>query len=793
MIENATALFGQDITGLFSSLSPDENTYQQQQQQQQQEEIKSVDVASRMNSSLEKENHSPLVPLDHRHEIHSFIDEVDGSAAVDESTQIKTRNDGPIVPPKEIHDDCQPSQTPMERQQQNQHQLHDHHHRQTQQRQQLQRQQIVVASRYQPGSYNESRLGDSECNMVNLNSNNNNTNNNSNRSLDDDNSTTTSILIVNHHPTKRQSHVIENRHRPLSATESTSSSRASSSTSGVHSESPAFSSEVDSQNTRTNTTSSSPSPSTVSSPSSVTSSSPTSPVQCETDSHETRNEIGVELAEQESTVSRICPTNIDSQQTNLGDTNLNSEAHLSECQPSVRTSLLTSNNKINSSLDQTTNVGYQNRHLINNRYSTYMGILNRVPKIPVQLTTSNYGGEAIIYNPRPQRDSVDNQHAQQFGGVHLTSQTTSNLNKTTKQLVVDLPVECSNQQKDSVILVKPLAAIQKQPEEQQYHSISTEAQQELREQRLNDFLAHQHRHQHHPLVSTPSLPFLPQSNNYNNISRQQQQQHNLIVSQHQQPPSLNNIGYLQQQQLPLFYSTTNLSSLQQHQHYQQDRYLLYHRTSLEPQRSHVMSLRDYYLSLERQNQQQQQSLMRERLHRQQQQSRLILQQQQRAATINESCPSSQQQQQLKQNEHQQHVLIANRQFSVDQHQQPFNQQQATGVSNGLTTHQAIQRPQPRLARIRQNQFSGVYVKNISQPLSPLSTRTNVTNTTVTQAAPSAAATTTATTTTVVPASVIVASRANSNVNTVRQMSSSSDHSSDESDEYINEWMESTMV
>lgn len=684
MIENAQALFGQDIIDIFSSLSLDEEMQQQQQQrqqrQQQQEEIKSVDVATKMvliNSAPKKGNEShPTSPPRHQHGIHSFIDDVDGSGIiVDDSTQIKTQNGGlTVMPLKEMNDECQSSPSPQN---------------QAQHGQQLQRQQIVVANRLQCSNYNENP-GDSECNMVN-------SNNNNNRSLDDDNSTTTSILIVNHHPPKRQSHVEENRHRPLSATESTSSSRASSSTSGVHSESPAFSSEVDSHNTRTtNTTSSSPSPSTVSSPSSVTSSSPTSPVQCETDSHHQTSVVAVEPDHQRKSSSHlICSNRLTDSETNLDNEHTNSfnssKAHLTECQPTMRKLLVNSS----SSVDQTTSVRYQNRHMINSRYSTYMGILNRVPKIPVQLTTSNYGGEAIIYNPKPQRNSVDNQQVQHYANVQMTSPQTSisNTTKTThEQQVVDhhqLPVECSVQ-KDSVISVKPVtvttAAIQKQQQEkeqqqQQYRSISTKAQQELREQRLNEFLAHQH----HPLVSTPSLPFLPQSNNYNAILRQQQ--HHPIVSQHHQAANIaNNISYLQnhhhfqQQHAPLFYSTTNLSSMQQHQHYQQDRYLLHHRTSLEPQRSHVMLLRDYYLSLEQQNQQQHQ-------HR----------------LLRESMPHRQQQQQ----------------------QQPFSQAQSTIILNGLTTHQAIHRPQPRLAKIRQNQFSGVYVKNTSQqPSMAVVTNTN---------------------------------------------------------------------
>ena len=548
--------------------------------------------------------------------------------------------------------------------------------------------------------------------------------------LDDDTSAITSILIVNH-PSKQQSvqssEVIQRR--PLSSTESTStsSSRASSSTSGVHSNSPAFSNELDSNNARTSTSS----PSTVSSPSPVSSNSPVQ--ESHTGSCDRKTSSDAEqsrhLVQHQST-------------TTIGEPHSQTPPKHSTASPNdqrTTTAALDSNRR--------------NNHKIN-RYSTFVGVLNRVPKIPVQYTTSNYGGEAVIYNPKPRQTSLS---PDQFSVY--SAKTDENRHSTFDSLP-----------NDSVISVKPLRSDREEQDrvthQNGYHTNRVTVSRnlfELREQRVNDFLAHQY--QRRPLASAPSLSFLP-TQSYPTSVRQSERpmaahRHSNLIAQQctasNSPNSPTHQRY-QPQQHPVFYSTTNLSTLQQSQ--QHDRYLLLQNHPQNQQRSHVLSLRDYYLSLQQNQQFQQQQLNPHRGGRVQH-PQLI--RQERANLINNL---HQQPSQRKQQEQQR--LIAQIQYATETRQGRTISAPVHAPMVGMATHQTIHRPQTRLARIRQNQINGSYLRDAS-------------------GVPSAKAMIISSG----PCDAVAPTRVDS---TGQIKLSLSDHSSaDESDESMNEWTESTMV
>lgn len=144
------------------------------------------------------------------------------------------------------------------------------------------------------------------------------------------------------------------------------------------------------------------------------------------------------------------------------------------------------------------------------------------------------------------------------------------------------------------------------------------------------------------------------------------------------------------------------------------------------QRSHVMLLRDYFLSLQQQNQKQQQQLNLYRLQRQSQSQQQLLSQQQalqQKATLASHHQHSHQHHHLQQHHQHQHQTSQQpngiRQQSVGR---PALRQHSTSlagnlhqVADGLVQHQqpaaiAFQRGQLRLARIRPNQFNGLYVR-----------------------------------------------------------------------------------
>lgn len=664
MIENAPALFGEDITHVFSPTTT--NTYNGHERSRSESEndfTKASDMIPMDLMLTGKENEPP----------NSFVDQVDcgivSSFSASSSANSTSSEDSLI---KRVGSP---------------------------------KQHIVIE-----GKFHLDR--NSDCNISN------------NDRIENDGSTTTSILIVNHSPPKRlqstpqlqhcerQIATDTNQHRPLSVTESTSSSsRASSSTSGVHSESPAFSSEVDSHNARTTTSS----PSSVSSPSS----SASSPVQEETPSQNAPH----------------CPANDAAEsgvQTQCSSDHLDNARHFLE--NPTRPSLI----------EPKARSTYRNHHMIN-RYTTFMGVLNRVPKIPVQYTTSCYGGEAVIYNPRPRPRSmgrfdvyparIDNEQSiDVLEGDHKISVELSSANQTIKQ------------------------------QAQHYNTISSsDEQKHMKGQRLQDFLAHAHSNHLASLVPTPSLPYLPHSSQnpdcHLSFRSPPQQGTNFRACQH--GPA--NINHLQEH--PIFYSTTNLNSLQQ-----QDRYMLYHRASLAPQRSHVLSLRDYYLSLQAQQLRHQNSYIHHRPYDAQQHSQLISQrQQQYQIAVSKSHQSSQQHPHHFQNHRQQD----REQHSVVQQPPLVNSQFQNGAmvtpaqsKIGMTNHQIIQRSQPRMAKIRQNQLNSVYVKQ-----NPIGSGLNVGNGLVEK---------------------LVACRSKASSNDAYKLPSS-ENSSDESDEYMNDWMESTMV
>lgn len=559
--------------------------------------------------------------------------------------------------------------------------------------------------------------------------------------IESDGSTTTSILIVNHSQSKRlqssqQQHQSDGQietdatqRRPLSVTESTSSSsRASSSTSGVHSESPAFSSEVDSHNARTTTSS----PSSVSSPLS----SASSPVQEETPSREAPEKGSPD-------------SNGVSSQSRPDHHHMNIARRLSE-------------SLVKPSLAQP-ETGHRSHHMLN-RYS--MGVLNRVPKIPVQYTTSCYGGEAVIYNPRPRSIGRFDSYSAQINNEQSNDALKG----------------------DRKISVETSSAAQHQA--QHYNTISrSDEQKHLKGQRMRDFLAHAHNNHLASLVSAPRLPYLPAHPNHISTC------HPSFKSSHQQAGDFGacqrtsaNMGYVQEQ--PIFYSSTNLNALQQQHH---DRPLQYHRASLEPQRSHVLSLRDYYLSLQapqmprQQQQQQQNSYVQHRPYNAQQHSQLISQHQQLAVVNKSHIQSSQQQQPHSRHQNhpqnQQHQQEQESRLMVQQQQQPLvnncqfqSRAMVAPVQSkiGMTNHQIVHRSPPRMAKIRQNQLNSVYVKQAGP----------VVGSPGLMVAGGGGG---------LVGGVVAGCGLKASSNNAFNKLSSSENSSDESDDYMNDWMESTMV
>lgn len=102
-------------------------------------------------------------------------------------------------------------------------------------------------------------------------------------------------------------------------------------------------------------------------------------------------------------------------------------------------------------------------------------------------------------------------------------------------------------------------------------------------------------HQRHHTTATNSC--------YSHEPQQQQQQHaNNQIQVNASPP----------QRYPVFYSKYDLQMLQQ----QRDQYIMYQQVRPQVRRSHVISLRDYYLSLQMANQQHQQQQQQQYHHHQ---------------------------------------------------------------------------------------------------------------------------------------------------------------------------------
>lgn len=444
------------------------------------------------------------------------------------------------------------------------------------------------------------------------------------------------------------------RHRPLSATESTaSSSRASSSTSGVHSESPVFSSEPDSASGRLHhhhihhhhqagsLSNSSISPSSGSSPSPMGDSGPTSPVQ-DGDSSSAPDETD------------CCTTLV------IGKTSVKPTLQTAFCTRTSDSSLAASHQaaclgRESSSLDLDSI--YSNRQMMD-RYGTYMSFLNRAPKIPVQFTTSNYGGEAVIYNPRPVRrqtkeeeegSSNINSSGDCIGGNNNSpdkSRESNNNNSIYSPIVcvdqksLDAPAGPLNS--NSTISVKPLTSTPSKTTSTNMNGLaahqarvsqmfngnnnnnsglSAGQQQQLHLNHHQQQQQHQ-QHQHHQHLSSHQSPshsrhsaILKRQNGFSGPEGFMSPAHSsgLFANQPQAGDDRQQQQQQQHNQQRMFYSAKSMSSLHQEQQpaglsLQDIRYLLCNRSLLEQRNSHVISLRNHYLALQQNQQIRQQQL-----------------------------------------------------------------------------------------------------------------------------------------------------------------------------------------
>lgn len=473
-----------------------------------------------------------------------------------------------------------------------------------------------------------------------------------------------------------------------------SSSSCGSTTSGLHSESPAFSSELDSQHTGSSGSSGRLSDSPRSSVSSSASGSPlpssegASPIPQKQQQHNTHSSHA-DLSQESPAAQQRQPF----------------EASERLFLPGGYHTLASSTPK--------------SRHrnsLPPDGFSSFMGcsMLKRAPKLPVKLATSSYGGQAIIYNPRRSTTAAGEDESD---GGHFC-------------------VVCPHDSRRPVsISVRPLedstevTGVGQQRRPPPPPATTTVARDELQQPR--------------PLAAA-RRPDVGQPLAAARASVHAQPELNYLAPIFAQAANLNSLHHLAQRQQQAVHQQLGgggggFSSLVGCPQQQQQQSL-----QLGPARSHVMSLRDYYLSLQQRQQQQQNSYT---LHRHLQ----LLRAHQPAPAAASAAPSEPQfnnqqqqqrpsQQQLRDHKNHQARLA---QGAIDAMRRQQQQQQhyklvessshfrlapdstlrshpqlaglsvvecrrlaaASGPQHPPLPSAAIHRPQTKVARIRQNQFA----------------------------------------------------------------------------------------
>lgn len=509
----------------------------------------------------------------------------------------------------------------------------------------------------------------------------------------------TSILIVN--TPKNQ----DKQQRPLSATESTtSSSRASSSTSGVHSESPAFSCERDSA-------SSSASPHNSSSAQTTNTCSSPASSRC----------VSISSPSSSSSAHSSCtsPTDMDHSSVDVVDGNHNRHDH--HVHPS------------NGNAAKTISRNEAMRH----------NLAGQLCLPQSSATTTGDMGVPVCES----RLSLD-QNTKARGRRRTSFERPKSMISLSRQ---SEPTGAESLQQKSLMQYSNDGRVR----QQQYSSIAFDTVNKenvnLNSVRRNQFQSHtlnRHRSASSQLVNInrmPKIPFQYTTSCYggeavlfyptNAHLSQQQQPRATAIHQHGDrrlaTPSVQPRGCNRIQSLDRLSQMHHSSS---HLHQQQ-----------LPQRSHVMMLRDYYLSLQEQSQQQQQ--YRELVKRHQCKQQMLGKEQKpsvtNAATISnhfQLIHHQQQHQPQSQPQFRQQVMMV-APASIDPRQQRArsgvtidpNAMQASDDATKTScngNHEmmreqpasvavAHQRVQPRTAHIRPNQFNGLYVKRATSPMGNL--------------------------------------------------------------------------